>query len=131
MSSLALESQLRMFLYLTTLCTSKTQFTLEKLNWSKPVDEVWKTAIKLRLQNKVIITANNSDQLPSWLQLPAELNFNRWKDFVIQSGRLPLDVLVLFFIIGLPIEQIAKVLDVTAGGVDIAVTEGLIKLGQV
>lgn len=131
MSSLSLESQLRVFLYLTTLCTSKTQYILEKLNRNRPDDEIWKLAIKSRLQNKLIITSNTSDQMPSWLQLPTELNFNRWKGFVTQSGRLPLDVIVLFFVIGMPLDQVARILDITAGGVDIAMAQGLIKLGQI
>lgn len=131
MDSVSLESQLRTFLYLTTLCTSKTQYAIEKLNWKKSIDEIWKSAIKLRLQNKIIITPNNSDKPPAWIELPQGINFSHWIEFVSHSSRLPIDALVLFFIIGLPVEQIARVLEVTDGGVDIAVAEGLIKLGQI
>ena len=130
MESSTLEQKVRILLYLSTLCPSKTQFLFEKIDWSRESQALIKDLLKKKSAHKRIMVLGDSSEIPNWIQWPASLSFPQWRDFVNQSSRLSLDAVLLCFVLGFDRVQAAQLLEITEGGVGIALAEGLVSLGQ-
>ena len=125
-----LEHQVRIYLYLSTMSAAKTQYLFDQLDMTKDDLGLWRDVIKNRQSAKKILVPNLSEPLPDWISWPKGLNEDSWRSFLVRSSRLSIDVLILSFILKKSDLEIAEILEVTEGGVLIALSEGLARLGE-
>lgn len=126
-----LEHQVRLYLYLSTMSVARTQYLIERLNLGENSSHsIWSLVIKNKKSSKKVFIPIQTEVSPAWMVWPEGLNPDIWRDFLIRSSRLSVDVLILSFILKKSDSEIAEILSITEGGVLIALSEGLARLGE-
>jgi len=125
-----LEHAVRLYLYLSTMSAAKTQYVMDHLDFSNNELHLWQQAVNSRSVSKKILIPSQFEAIPDWVLWPTGLSVDIWRDFLMRSSRLSVDVLILSFILKKSDSEIAKILNITEGGVLIALSEGLSRLGE-
>lgn len=125
-----IEHQVRLYLYLSTLSAARSQYLYEQVRFGSDELKLWKDLIKRKKNQKNILVPSQQEPIPNWVKWPEGLSYEVWKDFLMRSSRLPVDVLILSFILKKPDMEVAEILDITEGGVLIGLSEGLARLGE-
>lgn len=123
------EHKVRLYLYLSTMSAAKTQYLIDQVNFTESPLIIWQKLMKSRQNSNQVLLPHNEPK-PDWIVWPEGLNPDIWKEFLIRSSRLSVDVLILSFILKMPDIEISEILGLTEGGVLIALSEGLARLGE-
>jgi DNA-directed RNA polymerase specialized sigma24 family protein len=111
------------------MSAAKTQYLIDQVNFTESPLIIWQKLMKSRQNSNQVLLPHNEPK-PDWIVWPEGLNPDIWKEFLIRSSRLSVDVLILSFILKMPDIEISEILGLTEGGVLIALSEGLARLGE-
>jgi DNA-directed RNA polymerase specialized sigma24 family protein len=125
-----LEHEVRLYFYLSTMSAAKTQYLIDQLDFSNNELDLWRQVVNSRSALKKVLIPSQFEGLPDWVVWPNGLSVDIWRDFVMRSSRLSVDVLILSFILKKSDSEIAKILNMTEGGVLIVLSDGLARLGE-
>jgi DNA-directed RNA polymerase specialized sigma24 family protein len=127
-----MQNQVRLYLYLSTMSAARTQYLYDELNFKLDPLSLWQKIINSRHQLKKVLLPEQKveEPEPSWIAWPKNLNQEVWRDFLARSSRLPVDVLILSFIMKKNDKEVSEILGITEGGVLISLSEGLARLGE-
>lgn len=124
---------LTIFLYLSSLNLSKTQYILDRLSTFHFQDSLsfWQRVLFEKDNLKKVYILKQTEGLPSWLDWPKEISLDSWREFITRSNRLSVEAYILSQILDYSHLEIAQFYEITEGGIEIAVADGALRLGEI